>query len=355
MKKYLWLLMGLWLGLSTSAWASGGEDVQITGVITAITANSVTVQSTVFLVDESTNIEDESGEHISFSSLQIDDYVKVEGEYDGDNLVAREIKKKTTGDNGDDNGGGNGGDGALIKAEGIISALTPNSITVNGTQFEVNDSTEVENESSVHIPFSALQVGDNVEVKGTSTGGNLVAANIELKGPGEGHDSSDDKKVSQTEEKLSQAADLNVAVAGIILASGNLRAQELFAISQSLLNSAAKVQHLSSAKKIAEAVIYLTLQALSFSDVAALDIGSIASHFVQVRFADTDEKRTKALSYISGLGTDFTAVEVFDQAEALRDVASDDLLNNNFLSAYLNSEHAEDLYKLAIKLAKKEE
>ncbi len=133
--------------------------VNVTGIIKAVTADSITVRDTTFALTDETAYK-----HGSSGDLAVDVRVKVRGEIVGGVLTATEIK--FLGKNG---GGGNKGE--RVVAEGLIDVLTETEITVGGTTFAITANTRVARGS-----FDDLAVGVEVEVRGRALGDGTVEA-----------------------------------------------------------------------------------------------------------------------------------------------------------------------------------
>jgi len=77
----------------------------------------------------------------------------------------------------------------VVHANGTISAVSSDSITVDGTTFTINSSTKIVKDDAA-ITAAALAVGDKANVKGVVQDGKNVATNIEV----ETGDESDDNE-----------------------------------------------------------------------------------------------------------------------------------------------------------------
>ncbi|RMF62102.1 MAG: hypothetical protein D6743_12640, partial [Calditrichaeota bacterium] len=151
----------------------GGNDneVEVKGFISSIGNDSLVVEGITFWVDSTTQVVGREEESKDFADLQVGDFVQVKAMLRDDGLLwATRIKMED-------------GEGfeSEYEIEGPIEALSDTSITVAGVTFLVDDQTMVMNHDKGAIGFSALQVGDLVEVKGTfRDDGNLWAVKIKL-------------------------------------------------------------------------------------------------------------------------------------------------------------------------------
>ena len=88
----------------------------------------------------------------------------------------------------------------LIVSKGNISALSSESITVNGKSYVLTESTKYEDAVSNTISLSALKIGDFVEVKGVLDGSTLVAEKVELEQSSSSDDSSNNNNDSPNDD-----------------------------------------------------------------------------------------------------------------------------------------------------------
>ena len=141
-------------------------NVEVTGSIQVKTDSSITVSNMEFLVTSSTEITSHMNGNITFDSLKVGSFVKVEGESGtSGTLVASKIRLMTS----------------LINLElhGEITAVTTNSITVEGNEVFVDSNTVIFTQFHAALSFADLKIGDSVIVKANqSTGGVLTAVAI---------------------------------------------------------------------------------------------------------------------------------------------------------------------------------
>lgn len=142
------------------------DDIEVEGQIDSISQSSLTVNGITFQITSRTEFKDD----LRFSDLEEGDTVEVDGFRNrSGELVADEIERK------DDEEGEN-----EVEVEGVIEALTGDSITVNGFTFLVTSNTEIEDDDRT-LSLSDLQEGDGVEVEGyRNASGDLVADEVEL-------------------------------------------------------------------------------------------------------------------------------------------------------------------------------
>ncbi|MGH8104186.1 MAG: DUF5666 domain-containing protein [bacterium] len=145
------------------------NEVEVTGPISALTPNSLTVNNQLFAVNASTVVLGLLEEPIPFSALAVGDLVEVKATVQGQTNTATRIKLEDDADQPDE-----------VEVTGLIEALTLNSITVGGQTYAVTDSTVVLDDNNIPLPFSSLAVGDNVEVKAVPVAGVWTAIRINI-------------------------------------------------------------------------------------------------------------------------------------------------------------------------------
>ncbi len=140
--------------------------VEVTGSIQVKTDSSITVNNMEFLVISLTQITGSMHSNLSFDSLKVGSFVKVEAESKtSGNLIATKIRLMTARIN--------------LELHGKISAVTTNSLTVNGNEVFVDTNTIIFTQFHAALSFADLKVGDSVLVKSTqSNSGQLTAVAI---------------------------------------------------------------------------------------------------------------------------------------------------------------------------------
>ncbi|HYE79915.1 MAG TPA: DUF5666 domain-containing protein [bacterium] len=152
----------------------GGFEVEREGRISAITPTSLTVVDLTFEVTGTTLVVDkDTGDPVPYSTLLVNDFVRVEGHMAGDTLTATEIRL----DREEEDPGG--GQGVPFEREGAITALTADTLTVQGTAITVTAATEFrDDDTGEDITFADLRVGDLVEVEGVQNGTVFTATRV---------------------------------------------------------------------------------------------------------------------------------------------------------------------------------
>lgn len=159
-------------GAWTAFEESDGEDVEVTGLITALDASSITVNAFTFVLTDTTEVVDENDLPITRDVLRVGMTVEVYGIVTEDDvLVATRIEIEDRGE---------------VEITGVITGITLSSITVDGTTFSVNAATEILDATEMPITLADLAVGMTVEVHGIrEANGTLVATRIEVEGQGQ--------------------------------------------------------------------------------------------------------------------------------------------------------------------------
>ena len=139
-------------------------EVELRGEIQALGTNSITVNDTTFVVDETTAILDHDDQPIAFGDLAVGMLVEVEGTIDDGSFHATRIKVEEEDDDDDDDDDGGNDD---IQRSGPIDALGASSITVSGFTFTVTGETEIEDADGEDATFDDLSVGQIVQARGT--------------------------------------------------------------------------------------------------------------------------------------------------------------------------------------------
>ncbi|MFQ5708717.1 MAG: DUF5666 domain-containing protein [bacterium] len=145
------------------------NEIELTGTIEDLGADSVTVSGVTFLVDANTEILDNKKNPILFTDLAVGQIVEIKGVLQSDgSILATKIKVE---DRLEDE----------VELRGAIEALTDTTITVLGTTFNVTENTVVLDDNKNPISFGDLSVGQIVEVRGEIlAGGTLVALRIKV-------------------------------------------------------------------------------------------------------------------------------------------------------------------------------
>lgn len=185
------------------------EDIETRGLLTAKESQTFTVASVVYRITGGTEFENDNSEAIPYSSFTVGDVVKAKGQFEDGVLIAEslELEDESHGGGGDgDDDDDDSNDGDLFEVEGLVSAITETSISLQGKTFSVNNETVVEDEDN-HISFDQIAIGDKVEVKFTQAAP-TVAAKIELKRFGD--DSNDDSNDDNGDDYSSPDSDREV-------------------------------------------------------------------------------------------------------------------------------------------------
>lgn len=156
---------------------------KVEGTITAIDGSNVTIRTVggvdVPFIVSATTILEINGVHVGLSAFSVG--MPGEARFDPS---TRSAFKLESGEDPDDNGGGGGGQTGESRAEGIISALTDNSVSIRLQSGQivtvlVNNNTIIER-NDLHVPLSAFRIGDRGEARFDAS--SLLARKVEAVG-----------------------------------------------------------------------------------------------------------------------------------------------------------------------------
>ncbi|AEP31118.1 DUF5666 domain-containing protein [Brumicola nitratireducens] len=156
-------------------------EIEVKGVIQAIDleSNTLTVLDTVFLVDEYSQLKDDSDLDIRrfrLDLLSIGDLVEIEAFSNGDNLIVKTLEREET-------DASRNNDDAEAEIKGQVIAIDGQTIELQGaivttgqfTEYELGDS-----DVSADVFFAQLLAGDWIEVEGIKQAdGSILATDIE--------------------------------------------------------------------------------------------------------------------------------------------------------------------------------
>jgi len=144
------------------------DEVELTGVVTAVQESSIVISGVEFQVDSNTEILDQENTPIELSDVRVGFLVEVRADVDNGVRLATKIKIKERVEN-------------IIELTGVIEMLADESLTVAGLEFVVTTETEISDESGQTITFEELDTGMIVEVRAeTLNDGNFVAIRIRI-------------------------------------------------------------------------------------------------------------------------------------------------------------------------------
>ncbi|MEZ4703282.1 MAG: DUF5666 domain-containing protein [Rhodothermales bacterium] len=145
------------------------DEIELTGVIEAIDSQSITVNGTLFSVDDRTVVTDHANQPASFASLVVGETVEIKGFRQADGSVrAVRIHRE---DRGEDE----------VELTGLVEAIEGTSLVVAGLTFETNDRTLILDNDRLPIAFADLVVGLVVEIRAdVQPDGRLLATDIKI-------------------------------------------------------------------------------------------------------------------------------------------------------------------------------
>ncbi len=144
------------------------DEIEITGSISAVSQTAITVVGRTFGVTVNTAVFDNSNNLINIGQLFVGQTVEVRGDLLPDGtLVAIKIKLESSGSTD-------------IQISGPVEALTQNSVQVLGVQFTVDSGTQIFDERNAAVSFSALNVGQTLEIHAVDQGSVKLATRIKI-------------------------------------------------------------------------------------------------------------------------------------------------------------------------------
>ena len=151
------------------------REGEVKGRVSDVSAEGMTIANVAVGFNENTEFEGED-DNISierFIELVQSNpavIVEVEGEYDGDTLIAAKVEVETVGgQDGDDDDDDNDDSTGKAEFEGEIESIEGDSVFVNGNELRFSQDTEFElNDEEVDLQtfYDALEVGVVVEIEG---------------------------------------------------------------------------------------------------------------------------------------------------------------------------------------------
>lgn len=148
---------------------SSEDEIEFTGVVEAIGEASITVNGTVFTVDDATVVTDHANQPIVFAVLVVGETVEIKGYRQADGSVrAVRIHRE---DRGEDE----------VELTGLIESIDAGSLVVSGLTFVTNELTVILDNNRNPIVFADLAVGMVVEIRAdVQPGGALLATDIKI-------------------------------------------------------------------------------------------------------------------------------------------------------------------------------
>ncbi|WP_417440117.1 DUF5666 domain-containing protein [Idiomarina abyssalis] len=151
------------------------REGKVKGRVSDVNAEGMTIANVAVAFNENTEFEGED------DSISIERFielvqsnpaviVEVEGEYDGDTLIAAKVEVETVGgQDGDDDDDENDDSTGKAEFEGEIESIEGDSVFVNGNELRFSQDTEFElNDEEVDLQtfYDALEVGVVIEIEG---------------------------------------------------------------------------------------------------------------------------------------------------------------------------------------------
>jgi len=172
---FLFLTLFLTSAIHIEASPQDDDEIEVEGLIQALGSDSLgtdslIVNNLVFYADSNTEIKGEHGSTLSFSDLQVGDFVEVEADIlQSGKFLATEIEVE------------NNNHFNEFEVEGHIDSLGFDLVYVGGQEFSVTAQTEIRGDHGAHLSFSDLTVGMFVEIKAViQQDGSFWAKKIEI-------------------------------------------------------------------------------------------------------------------------------------------------------------------------------
>jgi hypothetical protein len=179
----------------------GKYEIEVEGELTELSETSLTVNGTTFTINSDTKIVMTGEGIVDFSALEIGQTLEVKGYVSGDENIATLIKIENN--KGDDK------EKYEIEVEGELTELSETSLTVNGTTFTINSDTKIIMSGEGIVDFSALEIGQTLEVKGYISGGENIALLIKIEHENDG---DDEKHEIEIKGEITELTDFSLTV-----------------------------------------------------------------------------------------------------------------------------------------------
>ena len=145
----------------------GQDEIEFTGLIDVLTADSITVNGFAFYVDKTTMVLDLQNNPISFTDLNVGDLVEIKGVVlDDGSYRAVKIKLEDT--------------PGLIVVSGDITGRSANQIWINGPQYQINEKSVILNEDYLETTMDSFSSGSKVTVWAMTANGNNTVLQVKL-------------------------------------------------------------------------------------------------------------------------------------------------------------------------------
>lgn len=170
---------GNYVALKVKRTDEDDRDGEIKGIARDVSLEGMTVAGVQVSFTEQTEFEDEDDlsidEFVALFSADTELQVEVEGNYDGDILIASEVEVEREDDEDDDDDNDDGDDDnasdkrGKAEFEGAVEAIDGESVIVNGYELRFTSDSELEiddEEVSLEDFLAALEVGSIIDIEG---------------------------------------------------------------------------------------------------------------------------------------------------------------------------------------------
>jgi len=179
------------------------SDYEVEGTVEAVNleAKTVTVLGVTFVVNEQTQIEDDTDSDIRFfniTNINVGDFVEVKGFDNNGVLIATKLERE---DEDIDN---------EVELRSLATGIDVVEFTFNlsGVVIHTSISTEFEDARSENVDqatfFSTLEENANIKIEGSVINGQVVAVEVEVKDEEEREDGADDSEISGLVSSVSE-------------------------------------------------------------------------------------------------------------------------------------------------------
>jgi hypothetical protein len=145
------------------------HDIEVTGNITELGAEYLVVEGYTFFIDENTELRGPNGDPVSFSFFQLNDFVEVRGDSNGDGTYLATRVKSEDGPSNENE----------IELTGYVTDVGSNSLVIDGNTFFVDENTEYKGRHGNPFSFEQIEDGMLLEVKAAlQANGDLLATRI---------------------------------------------------------------------------------------------------------------------------------------------------------------------------------
>ncbi len=163
------------------------DELEFTGRIDSLTAESITVDGFLFLIGASTEILNDNNDPVTLEDLSAGQIVEIRGDRQRDGVLsATRIKVEDNFGEGNNSGSGNADE---IEFTGLVDSVSTSAIVVTGIEFQVDGNTSIRDDNNLAISLTDILAGMIVEIRGERQGENdYLATDIKIEDSVRGND-----------------------------------------------------------------------------------------------------------------------------------------------------------------------